>query len=58
MDLSADVGTYVYYFAVSPAGGSEHGSRLDPPIVVRNGTNTSVVLDCAYTLPPGDKLIP
>ena len=25
--------------------------------MVRNGTNSSVVLDCAYTLTPGDKLL-
>ncbi|KAF0312983.1 hypothetical protein FJT64_016401 [Amphibalanus amphitrite] len=37
--------------------GSEHPSLLDPPIVVRNGTNASVVLDCAYTLPPDDTLL-
>ncbi|XP_043196181.1 uncharacterized protein LOC122367281 [Amphibalanus amphitrite] len=42
---------------ISLVGGSEHPSLLDPPIVVRNGTNASVVLDCAYTLPPDDTLL-
>ncbi|XP_037078585.1 uncharacterized protein LOC119099600 [Pollicipes pollicipes] len=42
---------------LAAAGGTDYLPPADPPIVVRNGTNASVVLDCAYTLPPGDVLL-
>jgi len=42
---------------LSAVGGYDYAPLEDPPIVVRNGSNTSVVLDCAYTLPPGDILL-